>query len=365
KPLFGNIAAKLPDGARNSLMQHGASAFAALAAQILSVRFGRRSYGAHGSGCDCFELLVVIITARTEKYSHCHSHGPRARFKLAPSTPRRDGLHGRLAINFEPQGMKRSQDKIKDYVEPQAFDEVKDFASDPARVLAAYRFTDATSDLLARWLDALADLPEGRGAAHALAGLRGVGKSHLLATFAALAAAPELRPRVPDAHVAVSAKRLSGRRCVVIRVERGTRPALAEELHAACIAAFKREAADWPEEPVALLKTAVERTHGGTLVCIIDTAYGREQRVERDDGPLLSQLANAAETVGAFVALALDDDIAGADGLNVALAQAYQIDYLEPEHLYRVVDLYLLRKQARARAALHEIYLTLRHTVPN
>ncbi|HYX42041.1 MAG TPA: hypothetical protein VE821_10110, partial [Pyrinomonadaceae bacterium] len=56
---------------------------------------------------------------------------------------------------------------------------------------------------------------------------------------------------------------------------------------------------------------------------------------------------------------------AGADGLNVALAQAYQIDYLEPEHLYRVVDLYLLRKQARARAALHEIYLTLRHTVPN
>ena len=261
--------------------------------------------------------------------------------------------------------MKRSQDKIKDYVEPQAFDEVKDFAGDPARVLAAYRFTDATSDLLARWLDALADLPEGRGAAHALAGLRGVGKSHLLATFAALAAAPELRPRVTDAHVAVSAKRLSGRKCVVMRVERGTRPALTEELHAACIAAFKREAADWPEEPVALIKAAVERTHGGTLVCIIDTAYGREQRVERDDGPLLSQLANAAEHIGAFIALALDDDIAGADGLNVALAQSYKIDYLEPEHLYRVVDLYLLRKQARARAALHEIYLTLRHTVPN
>ena len=261
--------------------------------------------------------------------------------------------------------MKRSQDKIKDYVEPQAFDEVKDFTGDPARVLAAYRFTDATSDLLARWLDALADLPAGRGVAHALAGLRGVGKSHLLATFAALAAAPELRPRVTDAHVAVSAKRLSGRKCVVLRVERGTRPALTEELHAACIAACGREAADWPEEPVALLNAAVERTRGGTLVVLIDTAYGREQRVERDDGPLLSQLANAAGSTGAFVALALDDDIAGADGINVALAQTYQIDYLEPEHLYRIVDLYLLRKQARARMALHEIYLTLRHTVPN
>jgi hypothetical protein len=261
--------------------------------------------------------------------------------------------------------MKRSQDKIKDYVEPQAFDEVRDFAADPARIVAAYRFTDATSDLLARWLDALADLPPGRGAARALAGLRGVGKSHLLATFGALVAAPELRPRVPDAHVAVSAKRLAGRRSQVVRVERGTRPSLVEELRAAFIAAFKREATEWPDDPVALIAAAVEHIHGATLVLIIDTAYGREQRVERDDGPLLSQLATAAQATDAFVALALDDDIAGADGINAALVRTYQIDYLEPEHLYRVADLYLLRKQAQARAALHEIYLTLRHTIPN
>lgn len=261
--------------------------------------------------------------------------------------------------------MKRSQDKIKDYVEPQAFDEVRDFAADPARVVAAYRFTDATSDLLARWLDTLADLPPGRGAARALAGLRGVGKSHLLATFGALVAAPELRPRVTDAHVAVSAKRLAGRRFKVIRVERGTRPTLVEELRAACIAAFGREAADWSEDPPALLAAAVARTGGATLVLVVDTAYGREQRVERDDGPLLSQLADAVQGTDAFVALALDDDIAGADGINAALVRTYQIDYLEPEHLYRVVDLYLLRKQAQARAALHEIYLTLRHTIPN
>jgi hypothetical protein len=261
--------------------------------------------------------------------------------------------------------MKLSQDKIKDYVEPQAFDEVGDFTADPARVLAAYRFTDATSDLLARWLDALATLPAGRGTAHALAGLRGVGKSHLLATFAALVAAPELRARVTDAHVAASAKGLSGRRFKVIRVERGTRPTLGEELRAACIAGFGRDAADWGEDPTTLLASALARAGGATLVLVADTAYGREQRVERDDGPALSQLAAAAQATDAYVALALDDDIAGADGINAALVQTYQIDYLEPEHLYRVADLYLLRKQARARAALHEIYLTLRHTIPN
>ena len=51
--------------------------------------------------------------------------------------------------------MERIQDKIRDLVEPQAFDQVGNFAEDPARALAAYRFTDVTSDLLARWLDAL------------------------------------------------------------------------------------------------------------------------------------------------------------------------------------------------------------------
>ena len=49
--------------------------------------------------------------------------------------------------------MKRPQDKIKDLVEPQVFDEVQNYASDPVRSLAAYHFTDVTSDLLARWLD--------------------------------------------------------------------------------------------------------------------------------------------------------------------------------------------------------------------
>jgi hypothetical protein len=263
--------------------------------------------------------------------------------------------------------MKRTQDKIKDLVEPQEFDDVRDFAADPARALAAYRFTDATSDLLARWLDALADLPRGRGAAHALAGMRGVGKSHTLATFGALVASAE-RPhtQVTDAHVASSARRLVNRRHQLVRVARGTRPTLRDELVEAFIAAFGGSAADWAGDPAAWLAHAATRARTTTtLVILVDTAFGREARVKRDDGPLLSDLAVAARDSNAFVALALDDDIAGAEGVNVALARTFQIDYLEPEHLYHVANIYVLRKNAPARDALHEIYLSLRQSVPN
>ena len=263
--------------------------------------------------------------------------------------------------------MKRTQDKIKDLVEPQEFDDVRDFAANPARALAAYRFTDATSDLLARWLDVLADLPRGRGAAHALAGMRGVGKSHTLATLGALVAAAE-RPhtQITDAHVASSARRLTNRRHQILRVARGTRPTLRDELVEAFVNAFGGSAADWAGDPATWLAhaAALSRTPT-TLVILVDTAFGREARVKRDDGPLLSELGVAARDANAFVALALDDDIAGAEGVNVALARTFQIDYLEPEHLYHVANIYVLRKNAPARDALHEIYLSLRQSVPN
>lgn len=261
--------------------------------------------------------------------------------------------------------MKRHQEKIKDLVEPQAFDETQNVGADPARALAAYRFTDATSDLLARWLDALAELKGERGAARALAGMRGVGKTHALAVFSALAAMPELRAGVGDAHVAASARRLMSRRYVLVRVERGTRQTLAEELAAALDKIFGGGETQWlAPEAGTTLSLAASRAGDATLVLVFDTAFGRQQRVSRDDGPFLSQLAHATEHVCAFIALALDDDIAGADGANAALAGTYQIDYLDPEHLYRVADLYVLRKNAPARAALHEIYMTLRAAVP-
>ena len=112
--------------------------------------------------------------------------------------------------------MKRIQDKIKDLVEPQSFEQVGNFAEDPAQALAAYRFTDVTSDLLSRWLDAVASLPTGMGAAYALAGPRGVGKSHTLSVFGALAGSERLRQTVDDGHVSASAERLAGRRFSVV-----------------------------------------------------------------------------------------------------------------------------------------------------
>jgi hypothetical protein len=261
--------------------------------------------------------------------------------------------------------MKRTQEKIKDFVEPQAFEAVENYADNPQRVLSAYRFTDATSDLLARWLDALADLPRNRGAARALAGLRGVGKSHALAAFAALASMPELRGAVTDAHVATSARRLLNHRYLVARVERGTRKTLLEEVGAALVRAFGGSESDWPtNDPQQMLAVAASRAGDTSLVLLIDTAFGRETRVRRDDGPALSQLAVATEAVHVFIALALDDDIEGAEGVNAVLAGTYQIDYLDPEHLYRIADLHLFQKNAGARAALHDIYNSLRTAVP-
>lgn len=261
--------------------------------------------------------------------------------------------------------MKRTQEKIKDFVEPQVFEAVENYADNLQRALAAYRFTDATSDLLARWLDALADLPRTRGAARALAGLRGVGKSHALAAFAALISMPELRSEVSDAHVATSARRLLNRRYMVARVERGTRASLLEEVGAGLVQAFGGAEADWlGVEPEQMLAVAASRAGETPLVLVIDTAFGREARVRRDDGPALSQLAAATDSTHVFIALALDDDIEGAEGVNAVLAGTYQIDYLDPEHLYRIADLHLFQKNPQARAALHDIYNTLRSAVP-
>lgn len=258
----------------------------------------------------------------------------------------------------------RTHGKIKDFVDLQSFDDVQDFYADPARALAAYRFTDATSDLLARWLDTLADLPQGEGTALALAGLRGFGKSHALAVFSALVALPQLRAEVADAHVSTSARRLADRRFTVIHVRRGTAPTLIDELIAGFTASFGGAPEQWGNDPATILEVASINAPETTLVIVVDTAYGRAARVSRDDGQLLSELATAAKHVNTLIALALDDDISGADGVNVALAGTYQIDYLDPEHIYRVADLYILRKPAQARDFLHEVYTRLRAHVP-
>jgi hypothetical protein len=260
--------------------------------------------------------------------------------------------------------MKRAPDKIKDFVDGKTLEEVANLAGNPARALQAYRFTPATSELMSRWLDVFAGLAPHQGAARALAGFRGVGKSHMLASFGAVVELPDLRSGIDETHVRVTAQRLGSTPYTVVRVERGSRPTLLEELRAGFAAAFFTDESDWELEPGAMLAVAASRAGTTPVAVLIDTSFGRQTRVHRDDGPLLSELAKATEQVRAFIGLALDDDISGADGVNVSLIGSYQIDYLDPEHLFQVLDHHVFQKTPQSRAALHEVYTGLREAIP-
>ncbi|MBK7393510.1 MAG: hypothetical protein IPI64_09470 [Chloracidobacterium sp.] len=250
--------------------------------------------------------------------------------------------------------MKRVEEKVKDIVEVRSFAKVSDFAADPAQTLASYHFTDITAALMAKWLDAIVNVRADRGAAVALAGFRGVGKSHFLASLAAIASQPELRNQMSDQFVAASAERLSRRHNPVAFVRRGSQSTLLEELRMA-IAPITGDG-DLSNSLNDLLLKAAEKTKDMPLVLLIDTALGRESRVSRDDGPILSEIAEAAKALGIFVGLALDDDIAGADGANLAITKSFTIDYLDQEHLYKIVDSHIFSKQGRSLPLLHEIY---------
>ena len=65
--------------------------------------------------------------------------------------------------------MKRINEKVKDIVEVRKFLSLQDFSEDASATLSAYRFTDATSELMSKWLDRIAGLQDGRGGSLALA----------------------------------------------------------------------------------------------------------------------------------------------------------------------------------------------------
>ncbi|MCA1621669.1 MAG: hypothetical protein LC795_20835 [Acidobacteria bacterium] len=139
---------------------------------------------------------------------------------------------------------------------------------------------------------------------------------------------------------------------------------MGDELAASFAAFFGGSETQWGgREPAEVLAVAASRAGEETLVVIIDTAFNRPARVSRDDGPVLGSLAAAARELNVFLALALDDDIADADGANVAVAGTYRIDYLDPENLYRVADQFVLRKKPQVGDTLREIYQALRATV--
>lgn len=260
--------------------------------------------------------------------------------------------------------MKRNQLKVKDIVDIRPFVGVRDFIAHPEETVANYYFTDATSDLMSKWLDRIVNVHGQTGAAMALAGYRGVGKSHFLATLGAIMSHPELRSRLSDAHVSASAHRLMRRQYPVAHVRRGTRNTLFDELKEALAELLDLTAADLSGTLPELLKVVSE--HGGDLplVLVIDTAFERGTRVARDDGPFLSEIADAAKSLNVFLAIALDDDIAGADGVNSAIAASFAIDYLDQEHLYKIVDAHIFPKQPQTLPVIHEIYEHFRSILP-
>ncbi len=247
--------------------------------------------------------------------------------------------------------MKRVDEKVKDIVEVRSFENVGDLDADPQATLSGYRFTDITSDLMGKWLDAVVDVRQGAGRAFALAGFRGVGKSHFLTTLEAIVSLPQVRETIEEQHVKTVAGRLPRKATPVIRVRRGSRGTLIEELKAALGSRLEHAAG---QDSVNVLMAAASAD--GSAVILVDTSMGRESRVDRDDGPILSQMAESAKELGIFLGLALDDDISGADGANLSISSSYQIDYLDQEHLYKIVDAHIFSKRDTSLPLLQGIY---------
>lgn len=261
--------------------------------------------------------------------------------------------------------MNRIQEKVKDIVEVRKYVILRDFAADAVETLSNYHFTDVTSELMAKWLDRIANVQSHGGAAFALAGYRGVGKSHFLATLAALVSQTELRTKVTDSHVASSAQRLLRRHYPVVQVRRGTSMTLIEELKAAVSEAFSIDENSVGDSVQAIFETVGTKTGDLPYLMLIDTAFERGARVARDDGTQLSEIAEAIKTQNVFVGVALDDDIAGADGTNSAISRTFTIDYLDQEHLYKVVNSHIFPKQPQMQPVLQEIYQYFREVLPN
>ncbi len=260
--------------------------------------------------------------------------------------------------------MKRFEQKVRDIVEVRSFTTLHDYSSAAELTVEGYHFTDTTADLMSVWLDVIAGIKGGHGAALAMAGFRGVGKSHFLATFGALLSRPELRVKVSDNHVRACAENLSRRPYTVINVKRGSNVSLLAELKIAVaeiVAVAEHSLSDSLND---LFLLASEKGGDLPLIILIDTAAGRDSHVARDDGAVLGEIAETASNQNIFVGIALDDDIAGADGVNASITRTFAIHYLDQEHLYKIVETGIFPKHDGMRSVLHDVYEFYRESLP-
>jgi hypothetical protein len=255
-------------------------------------------------------------------------------------------------------------EKVKDVVEIRPFVHLYDFAADEGLTLASYRFTDITSDLMGRWIERMSDIRPGRGDALALAGFRGVGKSHFVAVLQIIASHAELRSRIQDPHVLARTDLLTKRHLRVASVKRGSGPTMLAELNSALAGLFGLKDDDFGASLNDVLLRASELAGDVPLFIFVDTALERNSRVKRDDGAFLSEMAESAKNLGIFVGITLDDDISGADGPNSSIARSFRIDYLDQEHLYKIVNRHIFVKDHKVVPVLREIYSGFRNSIP-
>lgn len=260
--------------------------------------------------------------------------------------------------------MKRIEEKVKDIVEVRSHGSIVNFGADPAQTVSGYHFTDVTADLMSKWLNRASLTADGSGVANALAGFRGVGKSHFLATLGALLGHPDLRSRISDTLVASTLHGLARKQFPVAFIRRGTSQTLIEELKESIGPLIGIETGKLNDSLSDLLMQASRNSGDLPLVLLIDTAFERTERVSRDDGAVLAEIAEIGKRLGIFVGIALDDDIAGADGVNSGISKSFAIDYLDQEHLYKIVDSHIFPKHQRMRPVLHDIYNYYRDVVP-
>jgi Family of unknown function (DUF6079) len=261
--------------------------------------------------------------------------------------------------------MRRIQEKIKDLVDFRPYQSLRNFITNPSETLSAYHFTDATSELMGKWVDIISDINGNNGSVKALAGYRGVGKSHFIATFGAILSQPELRSRISDSHVSASVQRLKQRKYLVSYVQRGTALTLLKEFKSGIAEALGFPPDNLSDSIEEILIYATQQSKDLPFVILIDTSQERETRVIRDDGELLGEIAEVAKRLNIFAAIALDDDIAGADGVNASISKSYAIEYLDQEHLYRIVDTHIFPKQRQRQSILHEVYTNFREVLPS
>ncbi len=126
--------------------------------------------------------------------------------------------------------MKRIDEKVRDIVEVRVHPSLTNFAADPLQTLTSYHFTDVTAAMMGKWISAVSRTTKGSGASLALAGFRGVGKSHFLASLGALLSHPEYSSRITDSLVLSEAQGLSRKSYAVAFVRRGTQPTVLGEL---------------------------------------------------------------------------------------------------------------------------------------